>query len=54
MHTAGSLKKIDALIDIHNKKQKDILFLEDNYKILLTAEENLSFVRGYLISSLLA
>ena len=54
MHTSGSLKKIDALIDIHNKKQKDILFLEDNYKILLTAEENLSFVRGYLISSLLA
>ena len=54
IHTDGSLKKINALIDIHNKEQKDILFIEDNYKILLTAEENLNFVRSYHISSLLA
>lgn len=54
IHTSGSLKKLDALVDIHNQTQKDILFLEDNYKILLTAEKNLSFVRGYHISSLLA
>ena len=54
IHTQDSLKKINALIDIYNKTQKNILFLEDNYKILLTAEENLNFVRGYHISSLLA
>ena len=54
IHTDGSLKKIEALIDLHRKIQKDILFVEDNYKILLTAEENLNFVRGYHISSLIA
>lgn len=54
IHTDGSLKKINVLIDIHNKTQKNILFIEDNYKILLTAEENLNFVRSYHISSLLA
>lgn len=54
IHTIGSSKKIDALINIYNKTQKNILFVEDNYKILLTAEENLNFVRGYHISSLLA
>ena len=41
------------MIDIHSKTQKNILFIEDNYKILLTVEENLNFVRGYHISSLL-
>ena len=54
IHTDGASKKINALIDIYNKTQKDILFVEDNYKILLTAEENLNFVRSYHISSLLA
>ena len=54
VHTDGASKKIDALVDIYNKIHKDILFVEDNYKILLTAEENLNFVRGYHISSLLA
>ena len=54
IHTMGSSKKIDALINIHNKTKKNILFVEDNYKILLTAEEQLNFVRGYHISSLLA
>ena len=54
IHTNGALNKIDALVDIYNKTQKDILFVEDNYKILLKAEENLNFVKSYHISSLLA
>ena len=54
IHTNGALKKIDALVDLYAKTGKDILFVEDNYKILLTAEENLNFVKSYHISSLLA
>ena len=54
LHTYNSSEKIDVLRNIYTKNKKDILFVEDNFKILLAAEETLSFVRGYLISSLWA
>ena len=54
IHTLGSGEKIGILKNLYEQTKKDILFLEDNYKILLTAEENLDFVKGYHISSLLA
>ena len=53
IHTDGSSQKIKVLEDIHSKTSKRILFLEDNYKILLVAEENLNFVKGYHTSCLL-
>jgi len=53
IHTGSSGEKLRILKDIYSQIKKDILFVEDNYKILLTAEENLPFVRGYHISSLL-
>lgn len=53
IHTSGSAQKIKVLEDIHSKTSKKILFLEDNYKILLLAEENLDFVKGYHTSCLL-
>lgn len=53
IHTDGSSQKIKVLEDIYSKTSREILFLEDNYKILLVAEENLNFVKGYHISCLL-
>lgn len=52
IHTNGSKEKLKILEEIHAKRKK-ILFVEDNYKILLDAEENLNFVRGFHTSSFL-
>lgn len=54
MHTNGSAEKINVLKELHTKTGRDIIFVEDLYKTLLTAEENLDFVQGYHISSLIA
>ena len=54
IHTCGAKEKLNILKDIYEQTKKEILFLEDNYKILLDAEEELNFVKGYHISSLLA
>ena len=49
----NSTQKLEVLQDIHSKRNKDIIFVEDTVKTLLTAEENLPYVRGYHISSLI-
>jgi hypothetical protein len=54
IHTLCSAAKLEILKNLHSRTKKDILFIEDNFKILLSAEEMLSFVKGYHISSLLA
>ena len=54
IHTNGSKEKLEVLKEIYAQRKKRILFVEDNYKILLDAEENTDFVRAYHISSLLA
>lgn len=53
IHTHGSKEKIEVLKKIYAQEKKHILFVEDNYKILLDAEENLDFVRAYHTSSFL-
>lgn len=53
IHTNGSKEKLEVLKEIYAQRKKQILFVEDNYKILLDAEENTDFVRAYHISSLL-
>lgn len=54
IHTPNSTSKFEVLDQIHAQTQKEIIFLEDNYKILLNAEETRDFVKGYHISSLIA
>lgn len=54
VHTNSSKEKLGVLKDIHEKTGKQIVFVEDNYKILLDAEEKTDFVRAYHTSSFLA
>ena len=54
IHTHNSTSKLDVLDQIYAQTKKEIIFLEDNYKILLHAEETKDFVKGYHISSLIA
>ena len=53
IHTNGSKEKLKILEEIYTKRKKQIVFVEDNYKILLNAEENLNFVRAFHTSSFL-
>lgn len=49
----NSSMKNEALRSIYAERCKDIVFIEDTAKTLLNAEEELSYVRGYHISSLI-
>ena len=51
IHTNSSNEKLKVLEDLHQKTNKTILFVEDNFKILLKAEESMNFVRAYHTSS---
>ena len=53
LHCPSSSVKNEYLRNIHNITGKEIIFIEDMAKTLLNAEEELDFVRGYHISSLL-
>lgn len=53
IHTNRSSEKLGVLDKMHHQLKKEIIFIEDNYKILLNAEEAFDFVRGYHISRLL-
>ncbi len=53
IHTPGSAPKIGVLKELHEQFNKPIIFIEDNFKILLDAEEALNFVQGYHISRLI-
>lgn len=53
IHTHNSAEKLDVLHKIYEKTGREIIFFEDNYKILLNCEENTNFVKGYHISRLL-
>ena len=46
-------EKMKVLEELHNKHNKDIVFIEDTAKTLLIAEETFPFVKGYHISSLI-
>ena len=52
-HTSTNTKKAEALQEIYNKHQKEIVFVEDNAEILLNVEEKLPFITSYHISCLL-
>ena len=52
-HVLSTSDKMQVLKDLHEKHEKDIIFIEDTAKTLLIAEEMFDFVTGYHISSLL-
>lgn len=53
LQVASPSEKIDALKRIYHKHGKEIVFVEDAAKTLLNAEEELDFVTGFHISSLI-
>lgn len=53
IHTNGSMEKLAVLEDIYSKRSRQIIFVEDLYKILLEAEERFDYVKGLHISNLL-
>ncbi|MBE6451322.1 MAG: hypothetical protein E7016_05095 [Alphaproteobacteria bacterium] len=54
IHSNSDLHKVELLKNIHSTTYKKIIFVEDTVNTLLAAEDNLDFVEGYHISSLLA
>ncbi len=43
--------KLNVLNKLHNRFNRDIIFVEDTFKTILDAEETMSFVKGIHISS---
>ncbi len=54
IHVRNSKEKLEKLKEIHDKHNREIIFVEDTAKTLLNVEETYDFVRGYHISSLIA
>lgn len=53
IQVANPSEKIVFLKNLYNKTNKEIIFVEDTAKTLLMAEENLPYIKGLHISSLI-
>lgn len=53
-HVLDVESKLSVLIDIHAKTGKEIIFVEDTADTILHAEENLDYVKGFHVSSMIA
>lgn len=53
LHSDNDMHKISILKQLHGKENKPIIFVEDTVYTLIAAEDDLDFVYGYHISSLL-
>jgi ERCC4-type nuclease len=53
IHSNSDAHKVELLKDLHDKEKKDIIFVEDTAYTLMSAEDNLDFVKGYHISSII-
>lgn len=53
LHSDNDMHKITILKQLHDQENKPIIFVEDTVYTLIAAEDDLDFVYGYHISSLL-
>ena len=53
IHSDSDAHKVELLKDLHNKEKKDIIFVEDTIYTIISAEDNLDYVKGYHISSMI-
>lgn len=53
LHSDNDMHKITLLKQLHEQENKQIIFVEDTIYTLIAAEDDLDFVYGYHISSLL-
>ena len=54
IHTKSKEHKLDIMAELHNRFNRDIIFVEDMAPNIQLMEENTDFIKGYHISSLLA